>query len=51
MVEQTQEHMSALGVKHPLHIASDQRHVESSVYALMDYNVLGEEDDEENMSR
>jgi hypothetical protein len=51
MVEQTQEHMSALGVKKPAHLATDQRHAESSVYAFMDYDILGEEGDQEDMSR
>ena len=50
MVEQTQEHISALGVKNPTHLATDQRHVESSSYPFMGYDILGEETDQEDMS-
>lgn len=49
MVEQTQEHFSALGIKKPAHLATDQWHAESSVYAFMDYNILGDEDDQEDI--
>jgi hypothetical protein len=51
MVEETQAHFSALGLKPPTHIATDQRHAESSLYPFMDYDVLGEEDDQEDMCR
>lgn len=48
MVEQTQEHFSALGINKPAHLATDQWHVESSVYAFMDYNILDDEDDQDD---
>lgn len=51
MVEQTQQHISTLGVKNPVHLATDQRHAESSIYAFMDYDILGEEDEQEDMPR
>jgi len=41
MVEQTQQHISALGVRKLVHLATDQRHAESSIYAFMDYDILG----------
>jgi len=50
MVEQTQQHISALGIKKPVHLTTDQWHVESSIYAFMDYDILGEEDNQEDMS-
>ena len=51
MVEQTQEHFSLLGVKKPVHLATDQRHAGSSVYPFLDYDILGEEDDQEDIPR
>lgn len=51
MVEQTQDHFSLLGVKKPAHLATDQRHAESSVYAFLDYDILGEEGDPEDIPR
>ena len=50
MVEQTQQHISALGVKNPVHLTTDQWDAESSIYAFMDHDILGEEDDQEDMS-
>ena len=50
MVEETQAHFSALGVKPPAHLTTDQRHAESSLYAFLDYDILREEDDQEDMS-
>jgi len=50
MVEETQAHFSALGVKPPAYLATDQRHAESSLYAFLDYDILGEKDNQEDMS-
>ena len=49
MVEQTQENSSLLGVKNLAHLATDQWHAKSSVYPFLDYNILGEEDDQEDI--
>jgi hypothetical protein len=39
IVEQTQNHMSSLGVESPV-VSGDQRHLDSMKYTFMDYDIL-----------
>jgi hypothetical protein len=45
MLEQTQLHLSQLGVKKPVHLDHDKRHTESAEYPFMEYDVLKDDDE------
>jgi len=45
IVEQTQDHMRLLNIECPP-LGGDTRHIESSKYSFIDYDVLSDVDDE-----
>jgi hypothetical protein len=47
MLEETQSHISELGIECPKP-TGDKRHAESSEYPFMDYDILSDEEEEED---